>query len=1088
MTRTLLGQFRNFAATALIAGICSPANAVTLGQIDNFEDTTVQGWVEGAPSPNPPTNVAGGPPGSTRYLQDSSAGGVGAGSNMTLFNQSQWTGDFLSAGITRIRAMVRVDPGSDSALSLRVGFRSAAQAGARGYASLTPVVVPNDGNWYEVVFPIESTDLGQFNTGLSYASTMSNVGHMRIYHKTTAGWQGDDIVATMGIDNIEALESPTNYQGWLWGIGNYGYGSFGAEEEYCFGPFGLSLFPDLTWEGGTNDEVCWGRETFSDTRDFVNPPPFATESIDVRSTRPLQNAGGELHEWYGQEFIGGIGQGETRRGTVLGEPSGRDLLMIGAHQEFGSQFNPLSFSYLHLMVTSSDAVKAARTAADLIGTNWHVAVAGLTLNQTNVNSESANAGVLTLALQSGGVCTFSTSTVFPNVSKNRDLYVHVQTDNGDNLNNRGVLGGIPGAEFTNCTYAIDGDDYLAINTTLTLDSAPGTPTAIELRNVISDDNQYFVPAPASTGIDDNRKVLSVGYRSASGLTPAAIDGNYLFYMVLSEFAATGTFHSSGADGTQEFNTFGRGMFQFDSTTPGTVPAGETGTWNRCSASLVLDSFELEYEGSILSGTVLTLAEKFAEYANITRCDYRLDADGALLVHIVAVSPDEPDPFEATFRGYVNSSGELFSLAVAGTDPVNTGELVNVDGSSLFYLLGMNYTGNPYANEDADELTNLEEFQFPLASGPAVLPPCSSGSVQSVCGLPDLSGNGLGEVGVLLQDAVSGDWVVTIRDGSTDALVGSVNFGSEPAVSLEVIADLNSNGAEELALLSNRGSGQVAVVIRDSLSGAVLNTIFYGSSYVGRDLAVMPDTDGNGAPELVVLGVEAGGGIRAQARDALTDAETSTTFYGSNAEALDVQVIPDVSGNGEPEVLVHARVTASGQGRAQLRDSATGAFIRNIFFGNTYRPLQLVVIEDLSGDGIPDLAQLSRRDDTGAVRIQTKNAANGALIANAFTGNTDTPVSIIGIADANGNTVEDVAMLVEEPGGTGKIIVRDGGSGDFIRNIFVAGAGQPKGMAKVSDLNASGQAELAVLGNAAGQHKVQIKDSITGAQINNIDFP
>ena len=361
-------------------------------------------------------------------------------------------------------------------------------------------------------------------------------------------------------------------------------------------------------------------------------------------------------------------------------------------------------------------------------------------------------------------------------------------------------------------------------------------------------------------------------------------------------------------------------------------------------------------------------------------------------------------------------------------------------------------------------------------------------LSDVVGLSDLSGNGLGEVGVLLQDAVSGDWVVTIRDGSTDALVSSVNFGSEPAVSLEVIGDLNSNGAEELALLSNRGSGQVAVVIRDSLSGAVLNTIFYGSSYVGRDLAVMPDTDGNGAPELVVLGVEAGGGIRAQARDALTDAETSTTFYGSNAEALDVQVIPDVSGNGEPEVLVHARVTASGQGRAQLRDSSTGAFIRNIFFGNTYRPLQLVVIEDLSGDGIPDLAQLSRRDDTGAVRIQTKNAANGALIANAFTGNTDTPVSIIGIADANGNTVEDVAMLVEEPGGTGKIIVRDGGSGDFIRNIFVAGAGQPKGMAKVSDLNASGQPELAVLGNAAGQHKVQIKDSITGAQINNIDFP
>ena len=45
------------------------------------------------------------------------------------------------------------------------------------------------------------------------------------------------------------------------------------------------------------------------------------------------------------------------------------------------------------------------------------------------------------------------------------------------------------------------------------------------------------------------------------------------------------------------------------------------------------------------------------------------------------------------------------------------------------------------------------------------------------------------------------------------------------------------------------------------------------------------------------------------------------------------------------------------------------------------------------------------------------------------------------------------------------------------------------MTLVADLNASGDPELAVLGDdGAGTKRVQIKDSISGLQINTIDFP
>ena len=114
----------------------------------------------------------------------------------------------------------------------------------------------------------------------------------------------------------------------------------------------------------------------------------------------------------------------------------------------------------------------------------------------------------------------------------------------------------------------------------------------------------------------------------------------------------------------------------------------------------------------------------------------------------------------------------------------------------------------------------------------------------------------------------------------------------------------------------------------------------------------------------------------------------------------------------------------------MRDSLLAGmpgFIRNMFFGSAYRPLQLVAIQDVSGDGIADLAQLAVRDDTGAVRIQVKRTDTGVTVSNAYTGTGSKPVALVGIGNANPitNTVPDVALLVEEPDGTAKVIASNG---------------------------------------------------------------
>ena len=127
---------------------------------------------------------------------------------MTMFNTAQWTGNYRAERITEIRAHVKND-GPVAQLELRIIFRASTQFSNTGFISKIPIIVPNDGVWREVVFPIDKPHLepilGETNT---YSDTMSDVGLVRIISSTTPKWRGDAIAATLGIDNIEATHTP----------------------------------------------------------------------------------------------------------------------------------------------------------------------------------------------------------------------------------------------------------------------------------------------------------------------------------------------------------------------------------------------------------------------------------------------------------------------------------------------------------------------------------------------------------------------------------------------------------------------------------------------------------------------------------------------------------------------------------------------------------------------------------------------------------------------------------------------------------------------------------------------------------------
>jgi hypothetical protein len=179
--------------------LAAAAWAVDPVQVDDFEDGTTMAWDEGAPSPNPPVNVPDGGPGGTgdAYLENSSSGGTGAGSRMVMFNNAQWTGDYIAAGAVALEADL-INLGATE-LPMRVAVEG---AGGGRFASLDPVVLPAGSGWQHVVFDLSDAGMTVVGGSQSLADVLASVIELRVLASNVPDWNGGSMVATLGMDNL----------------------------------------------------------------------------------------------------------------------------------------------------------------------------------------------------------------------------------------------------------------------------------------------------------------------------------------------------------------------------------------------------------------------------------------------------------------------------------------------------------------------------------------------------------------------------------------------------------------------------------------------------------------------------------------------------------------------------------------------------------------------------------------------------------------------------------------------------------------------------------------------------------------------
>jgi hypothetical protein len=163
-------------------------------------------WVEGPISPNQPTNIASGGPGGVgdRYLRNVASGLGGAGGRQIMFNQDQWTGDYVSQNITQINAMVNNQGSTDLFLRLAVEGNFFER-----YGSTNAIFVPAGSGWVPVSFDLNNMTLVSGSDTL--VGVLSWVNELRILtNEAGPDWLGDQVASTLGVDNITAAPEPAS--------------------------------------------------------------------------------------------------------------------------------------------------------------------------------------------------------------------------------------------------------------------------------------------------------------------------------------------------------------------------------------------------------------------------------------------------------------------------------------------------------------------------------------------------------------------------------------------------------------------------------------------------------------------------------------------------------------------------------------------------------------------------------------------------------------------------------------------------------------------------------------------------------------
>lgn len=292
-------------------------------------------------------------------------------------------------------------------------------------------------------------------------------------------------------------------------------------------------------------------------------------------------------------------------------------------------------------------------------------------------------------------------------------------------------------------------------------------------------------------------------------------------------------------------------------------------------------------------------------------------------------------------------------------------------------------------------------------------------------------------------------------------------------------DVNGDGTLDIVVVGPNGRTRI-----HGLDGRPVLEFSSSELLSITDAKSMPDVNGNDVSELLLLGLGTGGPL-AEVYDGASGARLSQVTFDPGFSPFALELVDDLSGNAVPE-LAHL---GSGSLQIELKDALSTMPLGTVSFSSYLQPVDFSGLRTRGGNGA--LALLGEHEDPAkSDKVEIRNLESGAVLNSIWTGKGYRVLDHTLLADQNGNGHPEVAVLRSRQGKTQyTVVIRDTATNEALATAYFDPNYPPIRLLSIPDVNGNGADEVIVFGERfnGGNQKAQVVDGRTGDIIKAVFF-